>query len=145
MAGLPPQPKCRRLVVAGGRHPRQVRAGRAGTDALYLLSFRDAPHGKVLRLPLTSGTTVADADEIVPAGDTAIEDLAVTRGTVWVVDSGGGPQQVRAFDGKGGPLPPVEIPPMSSVSSYSARLSALGEGPDRLVAGVLHRAGDLVG
>ena len=98
-----------------------------GTDALYLLSFRDAPHGKVLRLPLTSGTTVADANEIVPAGDTVIEDLAVTRGTVWVVDMDGGPQQVRAFDGKGGPLPPVEIPPMSSVSSYSARLSTLGQ------------------
>ena len=98
-----------------------------GTDALYLLSFRDAPHGKVLRLPLTSGTTVADANEIVPAGDTVIEDLAVTRDTVWVVDMDGGPQQVRAFDGKGGPLPPVEIPPMSSVSSYSARLSTLGQ------------------
>ncbi len=97
-----------------------------GTGALYLLSFRDAPHGKVLRLPLTSGTTVADADEIVPAGDTVIEDLAVTRDTVWVVDMAGGPQQVRAFDGKGGPLSRVEIPPMSSVSSYSARLSPLG-------------------
>ena len=33
-----------------------------GTDALYLLSFRDAPRGKVLRLPLTSGATVADAE-----------------------------------------------------------------------------------
>jgi prolyl oligopeptidase len=98
-----------------------------GTDALYLLSFRDAPHGKVLRLPLASGATVADAIEIVPAGDTVIEDLAVTRDTVWVVDMDGGPQQVRAFDGKGGPLPAVEIPPMSSVSSYSARLSALGQ------------------
>ncbi len=98
-----------------------------GTGALYLLSFRDAPHGKVLRLPLTSGSTVADADEIVPAGDTVIEDLAVTRDTVWVVDSVGGPQQMRAFDAKGGPLPPVEIPPMSSVSSYSGRLSTLGQ------------------
>jgi prolyl oligopeptidase len=98
-----------------------------GTDALYLLSFRDAPHGKVLRLPLTSDATVADADEIVSAGDTVIEDLAVTRNTVWVVDMDGGPQQVRAFDGKGGPLPPVKIPPMSSVSSYSARLSTLGQ------------------
>jgi len=98
-----------------------------GTDALYLLSYRDAPHGKVLRLPLASGTTVAGADEIVPAGDTVIEDLAVTGDTVWVVDMDGGPQQVRAFDGKGGPLPPVEIPPMSSVSSYFARLSALGQ------------------
>ena len=38
-----------------------------GTDALYLLSRRDAPHGKVLRLPVTGGATVADADEIVPA------------------------------------------------------------------------------
>jgi len=98
-----------------------------GTDALFLLSRREAPHGKVLRLPLTGGATVADADEIVPAGDIVIEDLAVTRDTVWVVDMAGGPQQVRAFDGRGGPLPPVEIPPVSSVSSYSARLSRLGQ------------------
>jgi prolyl oligopeptidase len=98
-----------------------------GTEALYLLSYRDAPHGKVLRLPLISGTTVAGADEIVPAGDTVIEDLAVTRDTIWVVDMDGGPQQVRAFDGRSGPLPPVQIPPMSSVSSYSARLSTLGQ------------------
>ena len=102
----------------------------AGPDALYLLSFRDAPHGKVLRLPLASGTTVADADEIVPAGDAVIEDLAVTRDTIWVVDMDGGPQQVRAFDGNGAPLPPVEIPPMTSVSSYSARITALG--PDQI-------------
>jgi prolyl oligopeptidase len=98
-----------------------------GPDALYLLSRRDAPHGKVLRLPVTGGATVADAHEIVPASDLAIEDLAVTRDTVWVVDIDGGPQQVRAFDTNGRPLPPVEIPPMSSVSSYSARLSALGQ------------------
>jgi len=66
-----------------------------GTDALYLLSRRDAPHGKVLRLPLTAGATVVGAREIVPASDALIEDLAVTRGTVWVVDMDGGPQQVR--------------------------------------------------
>jgi prolyl oligopeptidase len=98
-----------------------------GTDALYLLSRRDAPHGKVLRLPVTGGATVADAHEIVPASDLVIEDLAVTRDTVWVVDMHGGPQQVRTFDTSGRPLPAVEIPPMSSVSSYSARLSTLGQ------------------
>ena len=91
-----------------------------GTDALYLLSRRDAPHGKVLRLPVTGGATVADAHEIVPASDTVIEDLAVTRDTVWVVDMDGGPQQVRTVDTSGRPLAAVEIPPMSSVSSYSA-------------------------
>jgi prolyl oligopeptidase len=101
-----------------------------GTDALYLLSRRDAPRGRVLRLPVTDGATVADAREIVPASDLVIADLAVTRDTVWVVDMDGGPQQVRAFDTSGRPLPAVEIPPLSSVSSYSARLSALG--PDRI-------------
>jgi prolyl oligopeptidase len=98
-----------------------------GMDALYLLCRRDTPHGKVLRLPVTDGATVADAHEIVPASDFVIEDLAVTRDTVWVVDMAGGPQQVRTFDPKGRPLSPVEIPPMSSVSSYSARLSAVGQ------------------
>lgn len=98
-----------------------------GTDALYLISRRNAPHGKVLRLPLTAGATVAGAREIVPASDALIEDLAVTRGTVWVVDMDGGPQQMRAFDTSGRPLPPVEIPPMSSVSSFFAPLSALGQ------------------
>ncbi len=97
-----------------------------GQDALYLLSRRDAPHGRVLRLPLAEGSTIAGASEIVPPGDTTIEDLAVTEGTVWVVDMDGGPQQVRAFDDQGGPLPPVEIPPLSSVSSHRAGLVALG-------------------
>ena len=97
-----------------------------GPDALYLLSVRDAPHGKVLRLPLSEGTTVAGAEEIVPAGNTVIEDLAVTDDTVWVVDMDGGPQQVRAFDTRGGALPPVPIPPLSSVSSYRDGLSRLG-------------------
>src|ERR1019366_8180552 len=64
-----------------------------GTDALYLLSFRDAPHGKVLRLPLTSGTTVADADEIVSAGDTVAEELGVValRSSL---DAGTGPDRL---------------------------------------------------
>lgn len=102
-----------------------------GPDALYLLSRRDAPPGKVLRLPLAAGATVAGAREIIPAGETVIEDLAVTRGTIWVADMDGGPQQMRAFDTSGRPLPPVDIPPMSSVSSYFAPLSALGQ--DRIV------------
>jgi prolyl oligopeptidase len=97
-----------------------------GNDSLYLLSRRDAPHGKVLRLRLTRGTTIAAADEIVPASDAVIDEIAVTRGTLWVVDMDGGPQQVRRFDLDGGPLPAVEIPPVSSVSSFFARLSRLG-------------------
>ncbi|HEY2523059.1 MAG TPA: prolyl oligopeptidase family serine peptidase [Streptosporangiaceae bacterium] len=97
-----------------------------GPDALYLLSLRDAPRGRVLRLPLTSGVTVAAAEQIVPAGDTVIEDLAVTGDTVWVVDMVGGPEQIRAFDRTGVSRPGADIPPMSSVSSHSAGLTTLG-------------------
>ena len=101
-----------------------------GADVVYLLSRRDAPHGRILRLPLTEGATVADADEVVPTSRLIIEDLVVTRRTVWVADMDGGPQQLRAFDLDGRPQPAPEIPPVSSVSSYSARLSKLG--PDRI-------------
>jgi prolyl oligopeptidase len=97
-----------------------------GDDALYLLSRRDAPRGKVLRLPVTAGATIAAADEIVPETDAVIDELTVTSGTVWVVDMDGGPQQVRRFDHSGGPLPAVQIPPVSSVSSYFGHLARLG-------------------
>jgi prolyl oligopeptidase len=49
----------------------------------------------------------------------------VTAGTVWVVDLDGGPQQVRRFDLGGNELAPVEIPPVTSVSYYFARLARL--------------------
>ncbi|MGE5827118.1 MAG: prolyl oligopeptidase family serine peptidase [Micromonosporaceae bacterium] len=101
-----------------------------GTDTLFLLSRLNAPRGKVLRLPVTNGATIAHATELVPTGDTTIEDLAVTRDTVWVVDIDGGPQQVRAFDHQGRPRPGVEIPAVSSVSTYFVRLCTLG--PDQI-------------
>jgi len=98
-----------------------------GADAVYLLSRRDAPRGQVLRLPLTRGATVAAAHVIVPQSDLAIDDLAVTHDTVWLVYMNGGPQQVRTFDINGTPLAPVDIPAMTSVSAYFARLSRLGQ------------------
>ena len=98
-----------------------------GADAVYLLSRRDAPRGQVLRLPLTRGATVAAAHVIVPQSDLAIDDLAVTHDTVWLVYMNGGPQQIRTFDINGTPLAPVDIPAMTSVSAYFARLSRLGQ------------------
>ncbi|HEY2878044.1 prolyl oligopeptidase family serine peptidase [Nocardioides sp.] len=96
-----------------------------GEEAVYLLSRLGTPRGRILRLPLTQGATVSGAETIVPAGEHAIDDLAVTTGTVWVVDLDGGPQQVRRFDPDGQELASVEIPPVSSVSSYGARLTRL--------------------
>jgi len=96
------------------------------TDAVYLLTRRDAPRGKVLRVELAPGVTVADAEEFVPAGDLAIEDLAVTGENVWIVEMDGGPQEVRAFGHDGTPRPPVGLPPMSSVSWFARPLSSVG-------------------
>src|SRR4029079_5125037 len=96
-----------------------------GDDALYLLSQRDVSRGEVLRLPLRPGVTLSEAAVIVPAGDRAIDDVAVTSGVVWVVEMDGGPQQLRRYDTRGRPLPPVALPPVSSVSSYAARLTRL--------------------
>ena len=79
-------------------------------DALYLLSRRDAPRGKVLRLALRPGATVADATEIVATGERVIDDLAVTGGIIWVVDLDGGPQQVRRFDLHGARSPGWSCP-----------------------------------
>jgi len=61
----------------------------------------------------------------VAAGDLAIDDLAVTDGVVWVVEMAGGPQQVRRVGTDGRALAPVDLPPVSSVSSYGARLTRL--------------------
>jgi prolyl oligopeptidase len=98
-----------------------------GDEAVYLLCRRDAPRGKVLRVALTEGANITDADEIVPPSHLVIEDLAVTSGTVWVADMDGGPQQLRAFGLDGAASHSPEVPPVSSVSSYSDRLSRLGD------------------
>jgi prolyl oligopeptidase len=95
-------------------------------DAVYVLSRHDAPNGKILRLPLTEGATVAAAEEVVASSGVVIEDLVVTRGTMWVADMDGGPQQLRAFDLGGRALPSPQLPPVSSVSSYWTRLTRLG-------------------
>ncbi|HEY7433219.1 MAG TPA: prolyl oligopeptidase family serine peptidase [Streptosporangiaceae bacterium] len=97
-----------------------------GPGALYLLSRLDAPRGKVLRLPLRAGTTVARATEVVaeaavtiegPAGTSNAEGgLAVTDNRLWVLDNDGGRSSLRLFHLDGTPAGPVEVPPNSSVN-----------------------------
>lgn len=99
-------------------------------DAVFLLCRRDASRGKVLRLALTPGATVADAEEVVAEGDLDIEDLAATAGTLWVAYTDGGPQQLRAFGLDGTPRGAVELPQVSTVSAYVDRIAPVG--PDRV-------------
>jgi prolyl oligopeptidase len=96
-----------------------------GDDVLYLLSRAGSPRGRVVRLALSQGATVADAEEVVAESDVSICDLAATTATLWVVDIDGGPCQVRAFGLDGTPLPPVEVPPVSSIGPGFALSSQL--------------------
>jgi prolyl oligopeptidase len=91
---------------------------------LFLLSTRDAPRGRVLRLELDDEATVADATVVVPQGDLAIEEIAATDARLWVVDIDGRPSRLRAFDHDGSALPEVPQPAISSIS----RLLELGSG-----------------
>ena len=65
-----------------------------GPGALYLLSRRDAPNGKILRLPMRPGATVGQAAVVIPQPQVAIESpgsdnaegsLAVTDSKLWLV------------------------------------------------------------
>jgi prolyl oligopeptidase len=95
--------------------------GAAGDEALYLLSRKGAPRGKILRLPLDE-PDVAKARVVVPEGEVAIDGLRFaanrlvtgftpTASGLFVIYVDGGPSQLRFVDRKGKttsiPLPPV--------------------------------------
>src|SRR4029077_105714 len=68
-----------------------------GRDELFVLSRKDAPNGRIIRIALGSGSTVADAREIVPESTLAIEGLATTNDRLWVLEMDGGVSSLRAF------------------------------------------------
>jgi prolyl oligopeptidase len=91
-----------------------------GGDALYLLSRAASPHGRVLRLPLADGVTVAEAECVVPASGVTIEGLAATEARLWLLDIDGGPSCLRVCDSDGGNLTRVDVPPVCAIESLGA-------------------------
>jgi prolyl oligopeptidase len=98
-----------------------VKLGQDGS--LYLISHKDAPRGKVLRLPL-SDLQLAKAEVIVPqsAGQgsdegarASIEDIVPTPERLYVVDVVGGPSRVRVFDHGGHQAATLPLPAIAAV------------------------------
>ena len=86
-----------------------------GSDqALYMMSLNDAPHGKVIRVPL-SKPRLSSATIVVPTGKPVIKDFVPARNVVYVVELLGGPMQLRVFDHKGNMQGDVGIEKVSSV------------------------------
>jgi prolyl oligopeptidase len=84
--------------------------------ALYLLSRKDAPRGRVLRLPLAT-PDLASAVEVVPESDAVIQQLVPTDTRLYVVDLVGGPSRVRVFDHAGHARATLPLAPVSSVGA----------------------------
>jgi prolyl oligopeptidase len=97
-----------------------TRSAQFGPDgALYLLSYKGAPNGRILRLE-PGQTDVADAKVIVPESDAAIREFLPTASKLYVVDIVGGPSRVRVFDSDGRASTPWEVAEISSVGGLVA-------------------------
>jgi prolyl oligopeptidase len=83
--------------------------------ALYLLSKKDAPRGKILRLPL-AGLDLTKATVIVPEGRGVVGEFEPSASGLYVAIMEGGPSRLLFY--RKGRHSPVEVPvlPVSSVS-----------------------------
>ena len=82
--------------------------------ALYMLSRKDAPRGKVLRLPLAT-PSLEKATVLIPEGQASIAGFRPTATRLYVNEQLGGPSQVRMVGLDGKDLGLVPTPPVSSV------------------------------
>lgn len=96
-------------------------AGFADNGDVWMVSRKDAPRGKVLRLAAGS-TTLSQARVVVPEGKDNIvtdfySDVGIQDGgdRAYVTYQLGGPTELRAFAANGQPRPAPAVPPASSV------------------------------
>jgi prolyl oligopeptidase len=84
---------------------------------LFVLSRKDAPRGKVLRIPLPpkGSDPIATASVVVPQGPDSIQALAATRDRIYVEEIVGGPSRLRMVGLGGKALGEVPILPVSTV------------------------------
>jgi prolyl oligopeptidase len=97
---------------------RIVRGRFASDGSLYLLSYKDAPRGRILRLP-DGSVGLAAAAVVVPETDAAIDDYRLAGTRLYVADLLGGPSRIRAFGLDGRPAGTKPILPVSSVSGMT--------------------------
>jgi len=78
-----------------GRDPLYIELPR--DDALYLLSFKGAARGKILRMPLDQAE-FRSAEEVVREGRLAVKQFVTASSGLFIDRSDGGPSDLRYFD-----------------------------------------------
>jgi prolyl oligopeptidase len=86
---------------------------------LYLLSHKDAPRFKVLKLDATA-PDLAKAVTVVPAGKAVIRGIDAASDALYVEDLDGGIGEMRRLDYASGQVKPVALPVKGSVGEVFA-------------------------
>jgi prolyl oligopeptidase len=87
-------------------------------DALYLVSRKDAPRGKILRMPLKT-PALSEAKTVVAQGDDAVGAIVPTEHLLYVNFLSGGPNKTRVFTLTGTPLTELPLPDVASVQEIA--------------------------
>lgn len=105
---------------------RIVQATFGPDDALYLISRKDAPRGKLMRIS-AAAPQLENATVIVPDQKDALvsefdhpDNLLVTDSLVYAVYQLGGPSEIRVFDHSGKTMPAPEQLPVSAVGGLAS-------------------------
>ena len=96
---------------------KRVKFGR--DDALYLLSRKNAPRGKVLRLPLAA-SDLARATVAAPEGRGTVQEFAPSDHGLYVSRLLGGPSALAYYPRGSTRAREIPIPPVSSVSGLDS-------------------------
>ena len=97
----------------------QVKAARFAGDMLLLLSFRDAPNGKLLRVPLAA-PALAQAETVVAEGQAALTGFTPTEARIYLTEMVGGPSQVRVVGREGAEQGRLPLAAVSAVGQVLA-------------------------
>ena len=90
-------------------------------DALYMISRKDAPRGKILRLA-ADDLRLSAAKTIVPETDSVLArevGLVPMQSRLYALRLAGGPNEVSVYDLSGKPLGGVPLAPVSSVQEVA--------------------------
>ena len=103
------------------RFEDKVVAAVPGRDsAVYMVSRKDAPRGKILRLPLNDAS-LSSASVVVPEGEASIDGTPlVTASRLFVNRIDGGPNTVSLYSLSGKPEGAVPVSPVSNVQLQAA-------------------------
>ena len=110
------------LLAPGGKwaqiskYEDKVIGAQFGFDgALYLLSTKDAPRSKLLRLPLST-PTLDKATVFLPEGKDPLVRFRPTPNRIYVAELIAGASKIRALSLKGEPLLTIPTPPLTTAA-----------------------------